>query len=421
MPVELLARAQGFLGLALMLGLAWALSADRKNPPRLRWILGAVGLQFALALVLLRIHVVQDVLRLANVAVDQLEIAARAGSIYMFGYLGGGDAPYVLQEGAARPVIIAFEILPLVIVMSAVFAVLWHWGLLKAVVRGLSWALRRSLGVGGAIGLSGGANVFLGVVEAPLAIRAYLISMNRAELFAAMTLSMSTVSGVVLVLYSRALGAVVADPASQLVTASLISLPAALLIAKVMEPGAYETGAKDDDAALTFSNTLEALIKGTVDGVQLVLAIVGVLIVIFALVALADQALAAGPNFAGEALSVKRIFGWAFAPLMWAIGVPIEEAATAGALMGTKAVLNEYVAYLAMAELPEGALSPRSAMITVYALCGFANFASIGLLVSTIGGLVPERRAEAAALGFKSWIAGNLATLMTGAVVGTVA
>jgi CNT family concentrative nucleoside transporter len=338
----------------------------------------------------------------------------------MFGYLGGGALPFAMAEGAPRPVIIAFEILPLVIVTSALAALLWHWGVLGAIVSALSWATRRALGVGGAVGLNAGANVFLGVVEAPLVVRAYLDRMTRAELFMVMTLGMATVSGVVLVLYAQTLAATVDNPLGHLVAASLVSLPAALLVARLLVPDRDDEPTGGSAAGLRYESSIDAIVQGTLDGMQLFLAIIAILIVIFALVALVDEGLAGLPLVAGAPLTLRRIFGFVFTPLVWLIGVPWSEAPAAGALMGTKAILNEYVAYQDLAALAPGVLGDRARLIIVYAMCGFANLASIGLLISTIGTLAPSRRRDAAALGLKSWVAGNLATAMTGAVIGIV-
>ncbi|MEM6586299.1 MAG: nucleoside transporter C-terminal domain-containing protein, partial [Pseudomonadota bacterium] len=350
-----------------------------------------------------------------------IESATREGSSYMFGYLGGAPLPFELKEGFETTTIIAFQILPLVIVFSALAALLWHWGVLRAAVNGLSFLLRRTLGVSGVVGLAGGANMFLGVVESPLTIRAYFDRVSRAELFQIMVLAMSTISGAVLVLYASTLKSTLDNPVGHMIAASLVSLPAALLIAKLMVPGAPEdeaTAAEEGETGLKYDSSIDAIVKGTMDGMQLFLAVIAIIIVVFALVALADAALGLLPIVGDDPLTLKRIFGWLFAPLMWLIGVPWGDAATAGGLMGTKAILNEYVAYLELAALEEGALGERSQLITTYALCGFANLASVGLLVSTIGTLCPERRAEAANLGIKSWIAGNIATAMTGAWVG---
>ena len=416
-------QTRGVIGIAVLLGLAWGLSEDRGARPGWRWIAGALALQAVLALVIVRVPLVWELMTYANSAVQAIEKATLVGSSYMFGYLGGAPLPFVLADGAQPPLVIAFQILPLVIVFSALAALLWHWGVLRAAVGGLSFLLRRTLGVSGVVGLSGGANMFLGVVESPLVVRAYFAKMSRAELFQVMALAMATISGAILILYATTLSRTVPDAVGHMIAASLISLPAALLIARIMVPqGGADAATEVDEAdpGLRYESSIDAIVKGTMDGMQLFLAVIAVIIVVFALVALVDQALALLPLIQGEPLTLKRLLGWVFAPLMWLIGVPWGEAQAAGALMGTKAVLNEYVAYLELAALPAGTLSPRSLLIVTYALCGVANLASVGLLVSTIGTLCPERRAEAAGLGMKSWIAGNLATAMTGAWIGLV-
>ena len=415
-----LQQGQGLIGIALLLLIAWGFSEKRAERPGWRWIAAALLVQLALAILIVRVPFVWDVITLANNAVSAIERATLVGSSYMFGYAGGAELPFALRPGAAAPLIIAFQILPLIIVFSAISALLWHLGILAWIVRGLSWALERSLRVSGVVGLSAGANLFLGVVEAPLAVRAYFDRMSRPELFAVMVLAMSNISGALLILYAQTLSRTVPDAVGHMISASLISLPAAILIARLMVPGDGDTAADDAEPGLRYDGAIDAIIRGTMDGVQLFLAVIGVIIVIFALVSLVDQALAALPLLDGAPLTVKRAFGWLFAPLMWAIGVPWEQAQAAGGLMGTKAILNEYVAYLEMAALPGGTFDPRARLIVTYALCGVANLASVGLLVSTIGTLAPGRRAEVAALGMKSWVAGNCASMMTGAFIGLV-
>lgn len=411
---------QGLIGITAIPLLAWGLSEDRHARPGLRWIGGALFLQLAIALIVTRVPFVWTLVRFANQAVSAVERATLAGSSYMFGYLGGAPLPFVLADGASPPTIIAFQILPLIIVLSAISALLWHWGVLKAAVRGLAWTLRRTLGVSGVVGLGGGGTIFLGVVETPLILRAWFARMNRAELFAVMVMVMATISGAILVLYATTLSATVPNAVGHMIVASLISLPAALLIARLMVPGDGSPGTDAGEPDLTYDSTMDAAMRGTMDGVQLVLAVIGVIIVIFALVALADQLLALLPFVDGSAITLRRIFGWMFAPAMWSIGIPWDEAPSAGALMGTKAILNEYVAYLDLAALPDRTLSPRSLLITTYALSGVANLASVGLIVTTVGQLCPARRTDVAGLGMKSWLAGNMATLMTGAVIGLV-
>ena len=421
--MEFFDQFRGLLGIALMVLLAWAISEDRSARPTWRWIAGALALQAGLALLIVRVPFVWDAVTLANEAVAAIERATLDGSSYMFGYLGGAPLPFDLAQGTEAPVIIAFQILPLVIVFSALAALLWHWGVLRWLVDGLSFLLRRTLRVSGVVGLSGGANMFLGVVESPLVVRAYFAQMSRADLFQVMVLAMATISGAILILYATTLSRTVPDAVGHMISASLISLPAALLIAKLMVPGEASAEGEGPDAGsqgLKFESSIDAIIKGTMDGMQLFLAVIAVIIVVFALVSLADQLLALLPMVDGEPLSLKRAFGWLFSPLMWLIGVPWAEAQAAGSLMGTKAILNEYVAYLELAALPPSTFAPRSLLIVTYALCGVANLASIGLLVSTIGTLCPERRAEVAGLGVRSWIAGNMATAMTGAWIGLI-
>jgi CNT family concentrative nucleoside transporter len=429
--MELFDQFRGVIGIAVLMGLAWAVSENRRGHPGWRWMLGALALQGVLAVLIVRVPAVWAAVGLVNNAVSAIEAATLKGSAYMFGYLGGAELPFALKEGTQPPLVIAFQILPLVIVFSALSALLWHWGVLRWMVRGLSFLLRRSLGVSGVVGLSGGASVFLGVVEAPLVTRAWFSRVSRAELFQIMAMTMATISGAILILYATTLRAVVPDAVGHMIAASLISLPAALLIARLMVPesparpdpeaaGSPDTDT-DDDTGLSYASSIDAIVKGTMDGMQLFLSVIAVIIVVFALVALVDGMLAAAlPLVEGEPLTLKRLLGWALAPLMWLLGVPWAEAQAAGGLMGTKAVLNEYVAYLELAALAPGTLGPRSLLIVTYALCGVANLASVGLLVSTIGTLCPERRAEAAGLGMKSWIAGNLASAMTGAWIGLV-
>ncbi len=418
---ELLPRLQSCLGIAAVLAIAWALSDNRRSLPPWRWMLGAIALQLAVGVVILLVPAVWEVLRAMNAGVIAVERATLEGSAYIFGYLGGAPLPFDVKPGVPAPVVIAFQILPLVITMSALAALLWHWGVLRMIVRGLSWALQRTLGVSGVVGLNAGANVFLGVVEAPLVVRAYLARMSRAELFAVMTLGMSTVSGVVLVLYAQTLSKTLDNAFGHILAASLICLPATLLIARVMVPGENRTSADSGAGDLRYESSVDAIVRGTMDGIQLFLAVIGVIIVVFSLVALANQMLGGLPDVAGAPLTLQRALGWIFAPLMWLLGIPWAEAQQAGTLMGVKAILNEYVAYLQLSALPAGTLAPRSTLIAVYAMCSFANLASIGLGVSTLTTLCPERRSEIVRFGFKSWIAGNLASAMTGAIVGIIA
>lgn len=415
-----LANLQGLIGIAAILLAAWALSEDRQARPGWRWIGGALLLQLAIAVVVTRVPLIWDLVGYANRAVAAIEAATLVGSSYMFGYTGGAPIPFVLQPGAQPPVIVAFQILPLIIVFSALSALMWHWGVLRVAVKCLSSALRRTLGVSGVVGLSGGSTMFLGVVETPLVLKAWFARMSRADLFMVMTLIMATISGAILVLYASTLARTVPNAVGHMIVASLISLPAAILLARLLVPGEPTAEDAEIKAELRYESSMDAVVRGAMDGIQLVLAVIAIIITVFALVNLVDQILALLPLVDGAPITLRRAFGWLLAPVMWATGVPWDQAGAAGALMGTKAVLNEYVAYLDLAAMPPGTLEPRSLLIVTYALCGVANLASVGLIVSTIATLAPERRGEVAALGMKSWLSGNMASLMTGAVIGLV-
>ncbi|MBF0247612.1 MAG: nucleoside:proton symporter [Alphaproteobacteria bacterium] len=413
---------QSLFGLALLTAAAWVLSENRR---RLGWRLpvAGIGLQVLIALLLLKVPGSGQVFIWLNAAVLAIDDATKAGTAFVFGYLGGGDLPFAEPYPGAG-FILAFQALPIVLVMSALSAVLFHWGVLPRVVHGFSWVLRRSFGIGGAVGVAAAANVFVGMVEAPLLVRPYLARLTRSELFMVMTVGMATIAGTVMVLYAVFLGSVLDGALGHLLAASLISAPAALMVARMLVPP--HDGDGDGEAAdfrLAGSeahSTMDAVTQGTMNGLALFLNILAMLVVFVALVSLVNQMLGLLPDVAGAALSLERMLGWLLAPVAWAIGVPWDQAPQAGALMGVKTVLNEFIAYLQLSKLPEGALDARSTLIMTYALCGFANFGSLGIMLGGLSAMAPERRAEIVGLGLKSILSGTLATLMTGAVVGVL-
>ncbi len=407
----------GGLGLASLVGLAWLLSEDRRSV-RPRLVLAGLAIQLLLALVLLKLPPAKQLFLALNDLVMALQAATRAGTGFVFGYLGGGDTPFEIVY-PQNAFVLAFQALPLLLVISALSALLFHWRVLPALVRGFAWVLRKTLGIGGALGLGAAANIFVGMTEAPLLIRPYLTAMSRGALFGLMTCGMATVAGTVMVLYASILGGVVEDALGQILTASLISAPAALMIAGILvPPGECEQAGEQTLPRQDYAGAMDAVTRGTLDAIPLFLNIVAMLVVLVALVTIANQALGFLPDAAGAPLTLQRILGWVMAPVVWLIGIPWAEAQTAGALMGVKTVLNELIAYLQLAGLPQGALSDRSRLIMTYALCGFANFGSLGIMIGGLGAMAPERRGEIVALGMKSILAGTLATLMTGAVVG---
>lgn len=408
--------AFGVLGLVFM---AWLLSENRRAVPWRIVISGAL-LQLVLAALLLKAPVFREAFLGLNDALSALERATQEGTRFVFGFLGGGAQPFEERPGASS-FVLAFRALPLLLVVSAISALLFYWRVLPAVVRGISAVLEKVMGVGGAVGLSAAANVFVGMVEAPLIVRPYLRMMSRGELFIVMTCGMAGIAGTVMVLYGLMLGPVVPDAMGHILSASILSAPSAILIAAVMVPPRGEPTSGRIELPREAQSGMDAITRGTLEGLQLLLSIVAMLIVLIAMVALANLALGLLPPWGGAPLTLQRMLGWLMAPLVWLAGVPWEEAGVAGALMGTKTVLNEFIAYADLSRLPADALAPRSRLIMTYALCGFANFGSLGILIGGMATMVPERREEIVALGLRSIAAGTLATLMVGAVVGTLA
>ena len=418
MSSETVIPLQGVLGLVVLIGLAWLLSEDRRHV-RPRLIIAALILQFGLAVALLKLPPLQQGFLALNAIATALQTATLAGTELVFGYIGGGAAPFETAY-PQNSFVLAFRALPLILVISALSALLFHWRLLPLVVRGFAWMLRYTLGTGGPLGLGAAANVFIGMTEAPLLIRPYLQDMSRSALFGLMTCGMATIAGTVMVLYATLLDGVIADPLGHVLTASLINAPAALLIAGLLVPERDRDPDIKVSVASDARGAMDAITRGTLDAIPLWLNIIAMLIVMIALVSLVNQALGLLPDIAGAPLTAERLLGWLMAPVVWLIGIPWSEAATAGSLMGIKTILNELVAYITLADLPEEALSPRSELIMTYALCGFANLGSLGIMIGGLGTMAPSRRPEIVALGMKSIFAGTLATLMTGAVIGLV-
>jgi CNT family concentrative nucleoside transporter len=415
-----MSQFQGVFGLIGLTAIAWLISEDRRS---VRWRVPVVGLalQFAIAALMLKLPQSRSLFAALNDGVLALQAATQAGTSFVFGFLGGGALPFEQLDGVDS-FVFAFSSLPLVIVMSALTALLTYWRVLPLVVNALSLVLERTLGVGGAVALSAAGNVFVGMVEAPLLVRNYLLQLSRAELFMVMACGMATIAGTVLVLYTTLLAPVLDDAVGHLLTASIISAPAAIMFAWLMVPltgdatQARHTTRVESDAV----STMDAITRGTERGLALFLNIVAMLIVLVALVQLLNAVLGLLPDLGAAPLSLERMLGWMFAPVAWSLGIPWAEAVTAGSLLGIKTALNEFLAYAALAELPAGTLSERSVLIMSYALCGMANFGSLGIMIGGFTVLVPERRREVVALGLKSIVAGTLATCATGAVVGLI-
>ncbi len=414
-------NARALAGLGAILVLAWLMGGRGRISVSL--LLGALGLQFLVALGLFAAPIVREGLFAAAVAVDVLLAATQAGTTFVFGYLGGGEPPFVVTGPPGSTVSLAFQILPLVIVISALSAVLWRWRILEWVTRGFAVVFRRLLGLSGAASLAVAANIFMGMVEAPILVRPYLAKLSRSDLFVLMTTGLATVAGTVLVICATFMRDAIPDAAGHLIAASLMSAPAAIVLGRLIVPQKPDDGTDDDAAAHSqapaSNSTLEALTNGVGEGLKLYLNILAMLITFVALIALGNALLSLLPEFRGQAVSVERVFGWVFAPLMWLMGAPWAEAGTAGGVFGVKLVLNEIIAFQNLAALAaEGALSPRTTLILTYAVCGFANFGSLGIMIAGLTTLMPEaRRAEILELAPKSLVAGALATVMTGCVI----
>ncbi|MBD0427175.1 nucleoside:proton symporter [Aquisalinus flavus] len=424
MSMEFGLRGQSMLGIFAFMAIAWLLSERKLKFPFMSAI-WAVAIQIGVAAFFLQFDPARRALRGLNGLVDALQSATLEGTSFLFGYLGTSDPaamPFDPVEGAPL-FIFAFQGLFLVVFISALSAVLWHWGILKWIVRGFAMILTRVFGTGGAVSLAAAANVFLGQTEAPLLIRAYLDRVTRSELFTIITSGYATVAGSVIVLYATILAPIEPSILGHIIVASIISVPAALLIGRIMVPYSDEetptpTSAGDD---FQYEGSMDAFMHGVTEGGKLWWNIVISILAFIALAALINIMLDAFiPDVGGAPLTLERMLGWVFMPLVWLAGVPFEEAFQAGQLMGIKTALNEVIAYIELASLEPGTLSERTSLIMVYALCGFANIGSLGIVIGGLSSLVPNRRKEIIQLAPKALVGGTLATLMSGAVIGVI-
>lgn len=414
-----MALLQSLLGLVTLLAAAMALG-ERRGVIPWRLVLGGLGLQAAIAAFMLKAPFLRGIFMALNAVVAAMDAATRAGTAFVFGYVGGGPAPFAVTDADAG-FILGFQALPLVIVIAALTALLYYWKILPRVVRGFSLVLEKTMGIGGVLGVGAGGCIFLGMIEAPLLIRPYMARMTRSELFAMMATGMSCIAGTMLMLYATVLKAVLPDSLGHILTASVIHAPAALVVAALMLPETEEPTLGRKLPESPASGAMDAVVSGTADGLRLFWSILATLLVFVALVKLANILLAVLPDVAGAPLTLERLLGVVMAPVAWLLGIPWAEAATAGSLLGTKIVLNEFIAFMEMAKLPAGTLSEHTRLILTYAMCSFANLGSVGILLAGLTSLCPERKNEITALGGRALIAGVLASLMTGTVVGILA
>lgn len=410
-------NARAILGLGLIVAIAWAVSENRKAFPW-KLVLGAIGLQFAFALLLFAVPPVREMLFKANVVVDALEDATRYGTGFVYGYIGDNSA-FPNPSVEAGPAFF-FQILPIVIVVAALSAMLWHWRILRYITKGFAFIFTKTMGIGGATSLAVSANIFMGMTEAPVLVKPYIKGMTRSEVFVLMTTGFATIAGSVLVIYTTFLQPVMDNPLGQLLTASIIAAPAAVAIALVIVPETTKLHDRAHEPDFEYESTMDAFSSGATVGLQIVLNIATMLIAALAILFMVNSMLGWLPDVFGAPLSIERVLGWIFSPLMYMVGVPLEESAKAGSLMGIKTVLTEFVAFLQLAQTPDAELSARSRIIVAHAICGFANIGSIGILIGGLTIIEPERRDLFLALSWKTLLAGTLATCMSACIAGAL-
>lgn len=412
---------RSLLGIAFIFGIAWVLSENRKAFP---WkiVLGAVALQFIFALILFGLPFIRNILFEANTVVKTVAEATKYGTRFVFNYLGDNelaDQMMGLEPGTVPPLFV-FQLLPTIIVAASLAAILWHWKVLRIITDGFAFVFRRTMGIGGATSFAVAANVFAGMTEAPLLIKPYLKKMSRSEIFILMTSGFATIAGSVLVIYVAFLSksGVGFNPTAQLLTASILAAPAAVAIALVMIPEITEADKKVDQPEFGYESTMDAFATGASDGLKIILNVATMLIAALAALYLVNATLGLFPFVGGEPLSIERILGWVFFPITFMMGVPWNEAAQSGSLLGVKTVLTEFVAFQQLGDIPADGMSDRTRIITVHAICGFANFGSMGILIGGLSAIEPARRNTFLELAWKTLVAGSLATCLSGAVVG---
>ncbi|MSR12543.1 MAG: nucleoside:proton symporter [Gammaproteobacteria bacterium] len=402
---------QPLLGLAVFIGFVLLISRNRAAVS-IRHVAVGMALQLVIAILLLRVPLISNALLSLNAVVSVLQSATDRAARYMFGYVAGGPAPFDVVN-PDNSFIIAFQVLPLILVVTVLSALLFHFGILSFIVELLGKGLRRAFRLSGALGLGAAATVFFGTIEAPLVIKPYLNRLSRAELLALIVCSMATIAGTVMILYASVLEQILPGSLRHLLTASIISVPAALTLAHIFHPAA---AADLEQVSLPRSEKtwIEVLLDAVDDSVRIIISIVAIIVVLFAFIYLIDDLMA----LVHPELSLGSIMSVVLRPVMWLVGFDWTNAALAGELMGTKIVLNEFVAYLQLAQV--STFTDKQIVIIAYSLCGFANIASCGIIIAGLVAIMPDRRREVVEVTFTALLLGNIATLMTGCIVSLV-
>ena len=407
----------GFVGLVCI---AIPFSQNRSSI-NYRYIFVAIIFQIILAFALLKIPFIVQIFAYLSAGVSSLQAATQEGAEFVFGYLSNTSSSPFESSGTGNSMIFAFQILPLIIVISSLSALLWFWNILPLIISAISKVFEKLFNIGGPIGLGATANIIMGQVEAPLLVRPYLSRMSEKELLILMTAGMSTVSGSIMIALVSILQPQFPDLnlIQHLVSASILSIPAAIMYANIMIPSAEVTNFDGNSIPKVYDSSMDAITRGTRDGLDICLNVGAILIAFIALVSLLNSILGIAGGWVGISdLSLQLILGYLFFPIVWLMGVPLSETLASAELLGLKTALNEFVAYGALANIEPGVLSERSKLITLYGLCGFANFSSVGILVSGISAMAPERKNDLIKVSLKALVGATLASCMTGLVIG---
>lgn len=410
-------KLQAVLGIFVFIFICYIFSSNRKNI-NYKQVLSAFVLQIVIAFLAINVPIIQEVFSYLNSAISAITDSTAKGTSFVFGYLGGGNTPFDVPQGKEAHLFIFFmQALPMVMVMSALTSVLFYWKIIPFITKFLSKILEKTLRIGGALGLSSASCIFFGTDVAALLVKPHLKNMSRSELFTLMTCGMATVASSIMILYTYILNPIFGSQGvalGHIITASLINVPSALIIASILQP---QIGKPTGGHLVLLDkphSSMDAVARGVSDGLNMLLNIASMLIVLTALVYLINSILT---GIFGDAVTLQQLFGYIFSPIAWLMGVPSSDIATAGSLMGTKLVLNEIFAYQALIENMHN-LTSQTQLIMVYALCGFANFASVGIIIGALGVLVPERRSEIVNLSLKAVFSGALANCLTGTIIG---
>lgn len=410
---------QPILGILFFFGILYGFSKNRSNIPWKNVVIG-FGVQCLLALTLGQSDVAKNIFKTLSLGVEALKEASQAGTSFVFGYLGGGPAPFVPADGlAGNMFIFAFQVLPIIIVFSALSMLLFHWRVVPFVVKNISFVMRHVFNLGGAMGVVTAAKLFLSQLETPLLVRPYLKNFSQSELFMVMTLGMSTTAAAAMPLYAYILGDTIDNPISNIMMASLLSVPGAITLCRVYMPHTGAEAQGDLHTPFEFSNSMDAVAKGTSEGVQIFINIMGILVAFAALVALVNIILG-NIVIGGAPLKLELILGWVMSPICWLMGIPTGEIVQTGSLLGTKTILNEVFAFTELAKTAPN-LSEKSRLIMMYALCGFANLSSAGMVIGVFGTLIPERRSEVTKMAMHAVFVGTIVTCLSGTLVGLFA